>query len=190
MMAAPVCSFLNRRQWAGLGALVLSAASLALLSTCELARTTRLDRPLEFFLLSPQRSGGTPLAYTDPTGAVTGFLAPEPELRIDRVQEIAFESRAMPVLSRGRVSGKRTRHFVRILLLRRDQRRLEAFTAPAVGSVMLVGLGGKILFTEYLTGPLGAPEFVLSGPDDPETLAAIRAIQASLPAGSAPHGDK
>ncbi|MCB1089971.1 MAG: hypothetical protein KDL87_00465 [Verrucomicrobiae bacterium] len=173
-------SFLNRPQLAGLGVILLTALVLAILPTCELARTVPLHQPLELFLLSDRKTEAAPLPYSDPTGAITGYLAAEPGLRIDRVQDVILETKRMPVFVRGRVTGKQSHRFARLLLLRRDQPRLEAFTQGATGSVLLVRMNGHFISTRFLTEPLTGPEFVISGPDSPEMLDAIRTIQASI----------
>jgi len=177
--------FLNRSQMAGLGGIALTALTLALLPNCELVRTVRLAQPLEFFLLSPEKTAATPLPYVDPTGAVSGFLASEPGLVVDRIDDIIIETKQLPVFSRGRVTGKQAHRFARIFLLKRDRKRLESFTQPAVGSVLLTRMNCKVIATNFLTAPLTGPEFVVSGPESAEILEAIRTIQASLP-GAAP----
>jgi hypothetical protein len=175
---------------AGFSGIALTALTLVLLSNCELIRSVRLTRPLEFFLLSPERSAATPLPYVDPTGAVSGFLAPEPGLVVERIEDIIMETKQLPVFSRGRVTGKQAHLFARIFLRKRDRKRLEAFTQPAVGSVLLTRMNGKVIATNFLTEPLTGPEFVISGPENAETLEAIRIIQSSLPGAATVPADK
>ena len=186
----PATPFLNRSQMAGLGAVALIALALAVLPNCELIRTVRLTQALEFFILSPSKSEASPLPYIDPTGAVSGFLAPEPDLSVERIEDVIIETKSLPVFSRGRVTGKQPHLIARIFLLKREQKRLEELTQAAVGSVLLVRMDGRVIATQFLTTPLIGPEFIVSGPESPEMQETIRAIQASLPGATAVPVDK
>lgn len=182
--------FLNRPQMAGLAGLLLAALTLALLPTCELVRTVHFAQPLEFYVLSDHQSAATPLPYRDATGEIHGFRSEQPGLTLTRVQDVQFEIQSMPVLSRGRSVGKQAHRFARLTLLRRDQKRLETFTSAAVGSIMLVRMGGQDVAMPFITAPHTGREFVISGPDNPDTQLAMQTLLASLPTPGGKLGDK
>lgn len=175
---------------AGLSVVLLLALALAVLPTCELARTVRLVQPIEFFLLSDEKTPNATQPFTDVTGAITGFIAEKPGLIIERVEDIIVEVRRMPQLHRGRIIGKEPHRFARIKLLKRDRKRLEQFTTYGAGSVLLTRVNGKFVFLSFLTEPLTSEEFVVSGPDTEETREAVRIIQATLPGGKMGVWDK
>ncbi len=167
-----------------LGPLATVAAVLfavLFLPTCELARRGHLAQPLEFFVLADEASAATPVPYADPTGAVTGFVAHQPDLVITRLDELILETRQLPVFSGGRITGRQPHRFAHLHLHRKDRRRLAAFSETAVGRVVLVRMAGEPLSTTFLTEPLDRHDaFVISGPANEETLRVIERLQASL----------
>lgn len=154
--------------------------ALLLLPMCESARKGALHHPLEFFLLSDQLSDATPVPYADPTGAITGFVAHQPNFVITRLDELIIETRQLPIFVKGRITGKQPHRFAHLYLQRKDRKHLAAFSETAVGKVLLVRMAGLPLSTTFVTEPMEGDSFVISGPANEETLLVIETLQASL----------
>ncbi|MCB1232170.1 MAG: hypothetical protein KDN19_18025 [Verrucomicrobiae bacterium] len=162
----------------GLSGVVI--ALMLLLPTCESTRKGTLFQPVELFLLADQASERTPVPYSDATGTITGFVSPQPDFVINRIDELLLETRQLPIFERGRIVGKQPHRFATLYLPRRDRKALAEFSETAVGRVLLIRMAGRPLSSTFVTQPLTKDDaFVISGPADEEMRRAILMLQAS-----------
>lgn len=158
---------------------------VSLLPTCETARKGTLHQPLELFLLQDEMSEAYSIPYEDETGAISGFVSATPDFALQRIDEYVAETKYLPVIEKGKVTGKQPHQFIYLYLRRRDRKRMAAFSEDAVGKVWLARMGGQLLSSTFVTEPSDGESFVISGPVDERTQTAVTAIQASL-SGSPP----